>query len=67
MVPASALAQEQTPGGGVVSRALPDSSLPNSGEQNPAQQTPLAEGSASVGGTVLDVSGGAVPGAAPEE
>jgi hypothetical protein len=63
MAPASVLAQEQTTGGGAISRSLPDTPLPNSGAQNPAQQMPPAEGSGSVGGTVLDVSGAAVPGA----
>ena len=48
---------------GTSSRSLPDSPLPKSGPQSPAQQTPAAEGSASVEGTVLDVSGATVPGA----
>jgi Carboxypeptidase regulatory-like domain len=63
MVPASALAQQQTAGPGTSSRSLPNASLPNSAPQNSTQQTPLEEGSASVAGTVLDVSGAAVPGA----
>jgi hypothetical protein len=63
MVPASALAQQQTAGPGISSRSLPNASLPNSAPQNSTQQTPLEQGSASVAGTVLDVSGAAVPGA----
>jgi len=63
MVPASALAQQQTAGRGIISRSLPDVPLPHSGPQNSAQQTRPSEGSASVAGTVLDVSGGAVSGA----
>jgi hypothetical protein len=63
MVPASALAQQRTAGRGIISRSLPDAALPHSDPQDSAQQTPPAEGSASVAGTVLDVSGAAVPGA----
>src|SRR5260370_19540019 len=63
MVPASALAQQRTAGRGIISRSLPDATLPHSDPQNSAQQTPPPEGSASVAGTVLDVSGAAVPGA----
>jgi hypothetical protein len=63
MVPASALAQQQTAGRGITSRSLPDATLRHAGPQNSAQPTPPAEGSASVAGTVLDVSGAAVPGA----
>src|SRR5260370_2243303 len=63
MVPASALAQQQTAGRGIISRSLPDATLPHSDPQNSAQQTPPAERSASVAGTVLDVSGSAFPGA----
>jgi hypothetical protein len=63
LVPASAVAQQQTGGSAINSRSLPDAPLRKSGPQNPAQQSPLVEGSASVTGTVLDVSGGAVPGA----
>jgi hypothetical protein len=63
MVPASALAQQQTDGRGFSSRSLPDAPLPNSDPQNSAQQTPPAEGSASVAGTVLDGSGATVSGA----
>jgi hypothetical protein len=63
MVPPNAIAQLQTAGRGIVSRSLPDAPLPHLDPQNTAQQTPPAEGSASVAGTVLDVSGASVPGA----
>src|SRR5258707_13709484 len=63
MVPASALAQQRTAGRGIISSSLPDATLPHSDPQNSAEQTPPAEGSASVAGTVLDVSGASVPGA----
>jgi hypothetical protein len=63
MVPASALAQQQTAERGITSRSLPDAPLPHTGPQISAEQTPPPEGSASVAGTVLDVSGAAVPGA----
>jgi hypothetical protein len=53
-VPASALAQQGTAGPAIDSRSLPDAPLPKSD---------LAEGSASVAGTVLDVSGATVSGA----
>jgi hypothetical protein len=63
LVPGSALAQQQTAGGGIISRSLPDAPLAHSDPQNSAQQTLPAEGSASVAGTVLDVSGATVSGA----
>ena len=63
MVPASALGQQQTAGRGIISPSLPDATLPHADPQHSAQQTAPAEGSASVAGTVLDVSGAAVPGA----
>jgi hypothetical protein len=63
MVPASALAQQRPAARGIISRSLPNAPLPHSDAQNSAQQTPPAEGSASIAGTVLDVSGAAVPGA----
>ena len=63
MVPASALAQQRTARGGIISRSLPDAPLPHSDPQNLAQQSSPAEGSASVVGTVLDVSGATVSGA----
>jgi hypothetical protein len=45
------------------SSSLPDAPQPQLGQQNSAEQAPSAEGSASVSGVVLDVSGAAVPGA----
>jgi len=63
MVPAGALAQQQTAERGINNRPLSDAPLPHSGAQNSAEQTPPPEGSASIAGTVLDVSGAAVPGA----
>jgi hypothetical protein len=63
MVPANALAQQQVAGRETSSRSLPDTPLAEKDAQNSAQQAPLEEGSASVAGTVLDISGSAVPGA----
>jgi Carboxypeptidase regulatory-like domain len=63
IVPASALAQQLTAGREIISRSLPDATLAHSDPQNSAEQTPPVEGSASVAGTVLDVSGGTVSGA----
>jgi hypothetical protein len=63
MVPAGALAQQRTAGRWISSRSLLDASLHHSDPQNSPQQAPPAEGSASVAGTVLDVSGGTVSGA----
>jgi hypothetical protein len=63
MIPESALAQQRTAGGGVSSGSLHDATLRNADPQNSAEQTPLAEGSANVAGTVLDVSGASVSGA----
>jgi hypothetical protein len=63
LVPKSALAQQQTAGSGISSHSLPDVPLPKSGPQSSAQQSHAAEGSASVAGTVLDVSGASVSGA----
>jgi hypothetical protein len=63
MVPASALAQQQTGGRGIISRSLPDAPQPHPNQQNFARPTPTAEGSASIAGTVLDVSGASVSGA----
>jgi hypothetical protein len=62
MIPASAPAQQPSTAR-KISRSLPDTPIPNSSPQNPARQTPPAEGSASVAGTVLDVSGAGVAGA----
>ena len=61
LVPASALAQ-QPAGRETSSHALPGEP-PKSGPKSSAQQSLFAEGSANVAGTVLDVSGAAVPGA----
>jgi len=63
VVPVSTLAQQRTAGREISNRSLPDAPIPNSDPQNSARQTPLAEGSASVAGTVLDVSGATVSGA----
>lgn len=64
MVPANALAQQQTAESGISSRSLPDATLPQSGpRRSSAQPAVSAEGSASVAGTVLNVSGGTVSGA----
>jgi hypothetical protein len=63
IVPTRAIAQQQIAGRETSNRSLPDAPLAQTDPQNSAQQTPLAEGSASVAGTVLDVSGAAVPGA----
>jgi len=63
IVPASALGQQQTAGPETNNRPLPDAPLPHSSPQNSAPQTPSPERSASVAGTVLDVSGAAIPGA----
>jgi hypothetical protein len=63
MVPATALAQQRTAERASSNHSLPDTALPNSDPQHPAQQILAAEGSASVAGTVLDVSGATVSGA----
>jgi Carboxypeptidase regulatory-like domain len=63
MLPTSMLGGQQTGGGAISSRSLPDAPLPNLGTQNSAQQTHSTEGSASVVGTVSDVSGASVSGA----
>jgi hypothetical protein len=63
MVPTNALAQQQVAGRETSSRSLPDAPIAKKDPQNSAQQGPLEEGSASVAGTVLDISGAAVPGA----
>ena len=63
MVPTNALAQQQVAGRETSSRSLPDAPLAKKDPQNSAQQAPLEEGTASVAGTVLDISGAAVPGA----
>ena len=63
LLPASALARQQTSQQELGSRSLPDTPLPTPYPQNPAAQAPPAEGSATVAGTVLDVSGATVSGA----
>jgi hypothetical protein len=60
--PANAVAQQHA-GLEMSSSSLPDAPLPQSGPQSSAEQTPSAEGSATISGVVLDVSGAAVPGA----
>jgi hypothetical protein len=62
-ITATANAQQRTTEPGTSSSSLPDAPQPQSGQQSTAEQTPSAEGSASVSGVVLDVSGAAVPGA----
>ena len=61
LVPASVFAKQTA--GREISHSLPDEPPPKSGPQSSAQQSRSAEGSASVAGTVLDVSGAAIPGA----
>ena len=63
ILPASAIAQLRTAGIGIISRPLPNATLRHSDPQNSARQTAPAEGSASVAGTVLDLSGAGVSGA----
>jgi hypothetical protein len=60
MVPANTHAQQQTAKRASSSTSLPDAPLPKSEPQNSGQQTLHDEGSASVAGTVLDVSGATV-------
>ena len=65
VVPASALAQQPASARAVSDRLLPDAPLPNSGlvPKDPARRPISSEGSASVLGIVLDVSGASVSGA----
>ena len=63
MVPTRAIAQQQIAVRETSSRSLPDAPLAKTGPENSAHEISLAEGSASVAGTVLDISGAAVPGA----
>ncbi len=64
VITATAHAQQQTAELGISSSSsLPDAPLPQSDPQSSAEQTPFPEGSASVSGAVLDVSGAAVRGA----
>jgi hypothetical protein len=62
-ITAIANAQQQTVGPGTNSSSLPDAPQPRSDHQSAAEQTRSAQGSASVSGVVLDISGAAVPGA----
>src|SRR5258708_26865574 len=58
VITATAHAQQQTAELGISSSSsLPDAPLPQSDPQSSAVQTPSPEGSASVSGAVLDVSG----------
>ena len=63
MVPTRAIAQQQIAVHETSSRSLPDAPLAKTGPESSAHEISLAEGSASVAGTVLDISGAAVPGA----
>jgi hypothetical protein len=62
-ISATANAQQQAAEPGTSSSSLPDAPQPQSALQGTAEQAPFAEGSASVSGVVLDVSGAAIPGA----
>ena len=63
IAPASALAQQRTAAPEMNNRSLPEAPLPKSDPHNSGPRTTPAEGSASVAGTVLDVSGATVSGA----
>ena len=63
MLPTSMLAQQQATARAISSGSLPYAPLPNLGPENSGQPVHPAEGSASVAGTVLDVSGASVSGA----
>ena len=64
LVPTRAIAQEQIAVRETSSRSLPDAPLAKTDPENSAvMKYPLPEESASVAGTVLDISGAAVPGA----
>jgi hypothetical protein len=62
-ITATANAQQQIAEPRISSSPLPDAPPPQSGQQSSAEQTPSVEGSASVAGVVLDISGAAIPGA----
>jgi hypothetical protein len=62
-VPTRAIAQQQIAGRETSNRSLPDAPLAKSDTQSLPQHSVSGEGSASVAGTVLDVSGAAVAGA----
>ena len=61
MVPTRAIAQQQIAVRDASSRSLPDAALAKTDPENFAHEISPAEGSASVAGTVLDISGAAVP------
>jgi hypothetical protein len=61
MVPTRAIAQQQIAVRETSSRSLPDAPLAKTDPENSAHEISLAEGSTSVAGTVLDISGAAVP------
>jgi len=63
MVPTKAVAQQQIAVRETSSRPLPDAPLAKTDPENLAHEISLAEGSASVAGSVLDISGAAIPGA----
>src|SRR5215471_3479305 len=63
MVPARAIAEQQVAVREASNRSLPDAPLAKTGSENSAPEISLTEESASVAGTVLDISGAAVPGA----
>src|SRR5215472_6789223 len=63
MLPTRAIAQQQVAVRETSSRSLPDAPLAKTDPENSAHEISLAEESASVAGTVLDISGAAVPGA----
>ena len=63
MVPTRAGAQQQIAVRETSSHSLPDAPLAKTDPENSAHEKSLAEGSASVAGSVLDISGAAVPGA----
>ena len=60
---AGALAQQRTAAPEISNHSLPDAPLPKSDPHNSGPQTTPAEASASVAGTVLDVSGATISGA----
>jgi len=63
MVPTRAIAQQQIAVRETSSRSLPDAPLAKTDPENSAHEIPFADGSASVAGSVVDISGAAVPGA----
>jgi Carboxypeptidase regulatory-like domain len=63
MLPTRAIAQQQIAGRETSSRSLPTAPLPKPDPQTSPQHSASVEESSSVAGTVLDVSGAALPGA----